>query len=280
MTQLTTNAASILKPEEVHALIIQPLTMESVAMQASTVVRTGSHDYRIPLVTGDPDTSWTPEAAEIPLDEVDFGELTVTPKKAAGLTVVSNELVADSSPEATDIIGQRLVQSLRRKVDSAWFAASTANGPDGLGSITPTDVYAGAGGFTNVDPFYEALAAAENVGAKITTFVVNPDTALDLARLKEGTGSNKNLLQPDPTQPGRRVVAGVPLLVSPDAPVDVVWGIPKALAFAVVRKDAEVALDSSPFFTSDRTAVRVTVRVAFGFPQPDAVVAVRVADAP
>jgi HK97 family phage major capsid protein len=105
MTQLTTNAASILNPEEVNALIIQSLTQESVAMQASTLVRTGSHDCRIPLVTGDPDTSWVPEAAEIPLDEVDFGEQTVTPKKCAGLTVVSNELIADSSPEATNIIG-------------------------------------------------------------------------------------------------------------------------------------------------------------------------------
>jgi hypothetical protein len=50
--------------------------------------------------------------------------------------------------------------------------------------------------------------------------------------------------------------------------------------FVVVRRDAEVALDSSPFFTSDRTAVRVTLRVGFAFPQPDAVVAVRITDAP
>jgi HK97 family phage major capsid protein len=277
---LTTNAASILKPEQVHELIVQPLTQESVAFQASTVARTTSHDYRIPTVTGDPDTNWVAEAAEIPLDDVDFGEVVVTPKKCAGLTVVSNELIQDSSPEATNIIGQRLVQSLKRKVDSAWFANTTANGPAGLGSITPTDVYVGVGGFTNVDPFYEALAAAEGVGAKLNAFVVNPDVALDLARLKEGTGSNKNLLQPDPTQPGRRVVAGVPLLVSPDAPVGVVWGIPKAVTFVVLRKDAEVALDSSPFFTSDRTAVRVTLRVGFGFAHEDAVVALRIADAP
>lgn len=210
----------------------------------------------------------------------DFGELTVTPRKCAGLTVVSNELAADSSPEATAVIGQRLVQSLRRKVDSAWFANTTRNGPSGLGSIAATQIFTGAGGFTNLDVFLEAIAASENVGSKITTFVTSPDTALDLARLKEGSTSNRNLLQPDPTQPGRRVVAGVPLLVSPDAPADVVWGVPKAAAFAVVRQDAEVVVDSSPFFTSDRTAVRVTLRVAFGFPQASAIVAVRATAAP
>ncbi|WP_133148035.1 phage major capsid protein, partial [Mycobacterium lehmannii] len=202
MTQLTSNAASILRDADVHALIIQPLTLESVAMQASTVVRTASHSYRIPLLTGDPDVSWTPESAEIPVDEADFDELEVTPKKCAGLTVVSNELIADSSPEATNVIGQRLVQSLKRKVDSAWFANTTANGPSGLGSIAPSDVYAGAAGFANVDPFLEAIAAAENAGAKVNTFVAHPDVALDLARLKESDTSNRNLLQPDPTQPG------------------------------------------------------------------------------
>jgi HK97 family phage major capsid protein len=124
-------------------------------------------------------------------------------------------------------VGQRLVQSLRRKVDAAWFANTTVNGPSGLSIITPSNVYASAAGFTNVDAFLEAVAAAENVGAKVNTFVASPATALDLARLKESTDSNRNLLQPDPTQPGRRVVAGVPLLVSPDAPDNVVWGIPK-----------------------------------------------------
>lgn len=35
-----------------------------------------------------------------------------------------------------------------------------------------------------------------------------------------------------------------------------------------------VAVDRSAFFTSDRIAVRVTVRVGFGFPHEEAVVAV------
>jgi hypothetical protein len=40
----------------------------------------------------------------------------------------------------------------------------------------------------------------------------------------------------------------------------------------VVRQDAQVESDRSVFFTSDRVAVRATLRVGFGFPSPAAIV--------
>jgi HK97 family phage major capsid protein len=280
MTQLTTNASSLLRPEQVSALIVEPLSKESTAFQVSTIARTTSTQYRFPVITGDPDSSWVPEGSEIPADDADVDELLVTPKKVAGLSVISNELAQDSSPEATAVIGQRLVNSLKRRVDSAWFAAATANGPNGLGSITPTTIYGGAA-YGNVDPFIEAIAAAEGVGAQVTSFVMHPDTALELATLKKATGSNESLLQPDPAKPAGRVIAGVPLVTSPDAPNDgSVYGIPKALSFVVLRTDVVVALDSSAFFTSDRVACRVTMRVGFAWPHEAAVIRVLRDDAP
>jgi HK97 family phage major capsid protein len=280
MTNTTVNSAGILRPEEVHDLIVQPLTQESIAFQASTVVQTNSHEYRIPILTGYPDTSWVAEGAEIPVDDADLGEVVVTPRKAAGLTVVSSELAADSTPEATKVISDGLVQSLRRKVDAAWFASAVTNGPAGLGGVAATNVYAGAA-YGSLDPFLEAVAAAENVGAQLTSFVTHPDTALTLAKIKKATGSNEPLLQADPAKPTGRVIAGVPLLVSPDAPnTGLVYGIPKAVVFVVVRKDVEVVVDASPFFTSDRVAIRAVARVGFGFPHPAAIVKVNKTVAP
>lgn len=280
MATNTTTAASILRPEQVGPLIVQPLTAASVAMQASTVAQTDSTEFRIPTITGDPDASWVPEGSEIPADDAEFDEELVVPKKVAALSVLSNELIEDSSPEASAVIGQRLVQSLVRKVDSAWFAAATTNGPAGLGSITPSLTYAGAA-YANVDAFLEAITAAESVGAQVNTFVTHPETALALAKLKKAAGSNEPLLQRDATVPGGRVVAGVRLLVSPDAPNDgSVFGIPKDRAFVVIRRNVQVAIDSSAFFTSERTAVRVSARIGFGFPHPAAVVKINRTDAP
>jgi HK97 family phage major capsid protein len=274
MTNLTTNSASILKPEQVGPLIVEPITKESTAFQVSTVVHTSSHEYRIPRLTGDPATGWVAEGAEIGIDDADLDELTVVPKKCAGITVISNELAADSSPEASAVISQRLVNSLRRSIDAAWFGNTVANGPSGLGSITPSHVYAGAA-YADLDAFLEAQAVAEDQGVAITSWVTSPQTALELAKLKESDTSNRGLLEPNATSVTGRTVAGVPLYTSPDAPDDgTVFGVVKPVTFAVIRKDPEVTVDSSAFFTSDRVAVRAVVRVAFGFPFAGAIVRV------
>lgn len=280
MSQSTVNAASILRPEEVHNLVILPLTTESVAFQASTVVQTDSNSYRVPILTGDPDVAWVAEGAEINIDDADLGEVVITPKKVAGITVVSSELAADSSPEATKVIGDRLVQSLRRKVDSAWFGNVTANGPSGLGSIVASNVYAGVN-YANLDAFTEAQVTAEKLGQKVSGFITHPNTVLALSKIKKATASNEGLLQPDPSSPSGRVIAGVPLLSSPDAPDNgLVWAVPQAVSFVVVRKDVEVVVDTSAFFTSDRVAIRAVARIGFGFPHPLAMVKVNKTAAP
>jgi hypothetical protein len=43
------------------------------------------------------------------------------------------------------------------------------------------------------------------------------------------------------------------------------------------RRDAEVQVDRSVFFTSDRVAVRATCRVGFGFPHTAELVRIRLA---
>jgi HK97 family phage major capsid protein len=47
--------------------------------------------------------------------------------------------------------------------------------------------------------------------------------------------------------------------------------------YTVVRRQAEVKADASLFFTSDRVAVRATMRVAFGLVHTQSVVRVRLA---
>ena len=48
----------------------------------------------------------------------------------------------------------------------------------------------GAGAFADLDAFAEAISLAETVGATVTSFVTSPATALALAKVKTGTGSN------------------------------------------------------------------------------------------
>ncbi|MEU7764356.1 phage major capsid protein [Nocardia sp. NPDC049190] len=270
---LYTSASGIggLLPQQIHQLIVQPVERESVAFQVTSVLSTDTNTSKFPIVTEDPAAAWTPEGQEITPDDQEFDELEVTPKKVAALTIVSNELAADSNPAALNIVGAGLVRSLTAKLDAAFFAMTTVNGPAGIGSTTHQLVDT-SGGITNTDPFAEAISKAENVGARITSFVASPTTALALAKLKEITGSNRPLLGPDPSMPGARTVLGVPLLVSPYVTNGDIWAIPRDFTYTVLRNDTTLRISEDAYFSSDRVGVRATMRVAFGFPHPAAVV--------
>lgn len=270
----TTNFASILTPEQVGELVIRPLITESIAGQVLTAVTTASREYRIPIVAADPSASWTAEGAEITVSDADVDEITVIPSKLAALSIITRELANDSSPAAAEVVGQGIVRDLVRKVDAALFAASTTNGPSGIAGLSGISTVDAGAAYANVDSFSDALFTAAASNGVISAWVTNPATAKALAKVKEGTGSNKPLLGPDPTVPGRRQILGVPLLTSPAVATtgNVVWGFSTAYSYLVVREDAEVESDRSVFFTSDRVAIRATLRLGFGFPAPATIV--------
>ena len=273
MSQTSVNAASIIRPESVQDLVVEPLTKQSLAFQLSTVVEIDGPEARFPILTGDPTASWTAESAEIDISAASFDDLTVTVKKVSALTVVSNELASDSSPAAASLIGQRLVESLRATIDSAYFGAAVENGPSGLGSISPTVVY-GGDPYANADGFIEAQAAVEQLGQKVDHWVASPSTVVALSKLKRQTGSNEPLLSDSAAGPVGRSLVGVPLLAAPEMADGLVLGVPRARSFVVLRKGTTVDIDSSAFFSSDRTAIRAIARLAFAFPQPAAIVSV------
>ncbi|MEW1661004.1 phage major capsid protein [Streptomyces sp. NPDC093707] len=91
-------------------------------------------------------------------------------------------------------------------------------------------------------------------------------TALELAKLKDQANSNRGLLNSDMTAVGRRQILGRPVFVSPYAPADVVYGISRADILTVVREGTRLDVDKSVYFTSDRVAVKGTMRVGFAFP--------------
>lgn len=275
MALYTLGAAPILTPAQVGALLVQPVADESVAVQVSTRVDIPSHAFRIPIITADPTAAWVAEGAEIAVSDATLAELVVTPTKLAGLSIISRELADDSSPEAQQVVGDGLGRDIARKLDAAFFGNLPAPAPGGLAGLAGVSTAGTAGTpVASTDTFADALSAAEQVGAQISAWVANPATALTLAKLKKATGSNEPLLQPDPTKPTRRTILGVPLYVSPAVAANVVWGIPGDRVFVVIRDDARIDVDGSVFFTSDRVAVRATMRVGFAFPHPAAIVKV------
>jgi HK97 family phage major capsid protein len=280
MTLLTSPSGGThgLLPEQLGALITQPVRDLSVALRVATVATTTSNEYRIPLVKGDAGAAWIAEGAEITAADADFDEIVVRPAKVGGLSIISRELAEDSAPSAQQLVGEGLAQSIATKVDAAFFGNAVTNGPSGLLSVTGVSTVDTGATITSTDVFAEALSKAETVGAVVTAFVAHPDTVLALAKIKKQTGSNEPLLGYDASQPTQRQVLGVPLIPSPAVAAGDVWAIPQAKVLVVLRDDVRLDVDRSRYFESDRIGIKATMRVGVAFPHPAAIV--RLYDAP
>jgi HK97 family phage major capsid protein len=287
MTLFTTNdGKSILRPEQVAALVVQPLIARAVATQVAQVIQVTNNVLRVPIVVTDPIADWTEEGAEINVSDQNLQELSIRPKKLAALSVISNELANDSSPAALQVVGDGIVRDLARKLDQAMFGSpASAEAPGGLVALSGvSEVVVGDTTVSASVPVVDGASAesldwatlaqsrAELCNTKVDAFVTSPGRAAWLSFQKESQISNRGLLQPDPTSPTGRVIAGVPLYVTPACDDDTVWAIPRAHAIAAMRQDASVVADTSAFFTSDRTALRATLRIGYGFTFPESIV--------
>jgi HK97 family phage major capsid protein len=74
------------------------------------------------------------------------------------------------------------------------------------------------------------------------------------------------LLGADPTVATRRTILGAPLFTSSTVAAGTVWGIPVDRAMVVMRDDVRLEVGRDDYFSSDRVAVKATMRGGFAFP--------------
>lgn len=274
MTTLTTTSnVKGISPDAISKLLILPVEAASVAMQASTIIATDATRTHIPLVTADPSAAWVAEGEEIGATDPSIDDYIATPAKIAGLSIITNELAADTSPAAAEIVGDGLARDIAKKIDLAYFGTkgSSLIQPAGLEDLAGYSLTVQETAWEDLDPFEEAISNAAELGLEIGTFAAHPDDALALAILKESTGSKRGLLTADATASTRKILAGVKLLASPGVRPGTIWGIPKVRSIIVRRNDVDLQTDKSAYFTSDRTAIRATMRLTFAFPQAPAI---------
>lgn len=258
-------------PTEFGKLLNKALQSESVALQTTTVVHTDSVGITFPLWEADPAVNWLAELATITATDGTTGGVPVVPSKVGGITRLSNELAEDSSPEVAELAVRGLVNQISHAVDTAFAGNTVTNGPSGLLSIASSTVDTGAS-ITNLDPFIAAVYKARSVGAKLTSWVMDPTVAEAVQKIKRTTsGSNENLIEF--TANGDLAICGLPVYTLPAVDANTLfWGIPKDRVVTVLRKDAEVTKSADSGFYNDALDVRAITRVGIGFLHPAAVI--------
>ncbi|MDV8000374.1 phage major capsid protein [Rhodococcus sp. IEGM 1408] len=268
---------AILTPDEVYELVIKPLEKIAIAAQAAKVDHITAGRLRFPIITSDPSAAWVPEGGKIPVSDGAAAEVVADPAKLAVLTNISNELRDDSSPAATDAIGNSLLRDAAKKLDQAWLSAPVINGPQTtLANVTGVNVIPVTGSLTSLDPFVDAASAIEDAGV-VTDWVMNKADRNKLAKIRKSTGSNEGLLAADVTQGARYVVEGGRVHVSPYCPEGTVYGLDASQSHTVIRRDASVESSDQWLWDTDQTSLRMIMRAAFAFPNPAAISKITVA---
>lgn len=266
MTLLTSSdRVTGLLPAEYAELLTKPLTEMALPFDPaiSTAITTGAHTTRFPLVDEDASAAWVNEGEEITPSMPTFDELEVTPSKVAGLVPISKEMARDSSPDVQDQVGLSITRALALRVNEAFLGNLAAPAPKGLASVAAQNVIKGA--TYDPDIFAVAQASMQLNGRTPTAWLMHPSDALRARLAKESDTSKRTLLDNVDT------IEGVPVFKHPKVPLGTAWGVDSAFIRTVLREDVELAVSDQAFFSSDRIAVRATMRIGFGFMDPLAI---------
>ncbi|MCP2626507.1 phage major capsid protein [Mycolicibacterium smegmatis] len=260
MAMLHSNTANSFTPEAYGDLVDLAIKAQSVTARTATTVPTDKVKINFPIWTADPTVGWYNENDEIAETDGATDEVEVTPTKTAGLTPVSNELAEDSTPAVADQVAAGLANQITRAIDAAFLGNTTAKGPNGLLSINYTPVAVGTS-LVNLDAFVAGRYAAEAAGSKLTSWIVRPEVAEQLSKLKTASGSNQPLLA---FVEDGITIAGLPVVVSNQVDADTVaWGIPADHVKFVMRKGTRV--EKFPNVQRDGIWLRAVSRLGIGF---------------
>lgn len=257
------NTADAFTPEDYGALVDVAIKSKSILAQTATFHPTTSKVVNFPKLVANPGVNHYAELATISPTDATTGEVVVNVHKTAGISRLSREIAEDSTPDIAQIVGDGLADQIAYSMDAAYLGDTTPNGPEGLQSIDFTDVDVAGGTLTNLDPFITARYAALSNRAKLSHWLVRPEVAETLSKIKVQSGSTQTLLQfvDDGLQ-----IAGLPVIVSDQVDEDTsFWGVDfRQIAF-VLRKGTEVLRSIDSGFYNDAVDIRAVARYGIGF---------------
>ena len=133
----------------------------------------------------------------------------------------------------------------------------------GMCTFAYTTVETGAS-LANLDAFIDAKYAALANRGQITSWIVRPDVANAISKLKTASSSNEYLVAFDSN--GEMTIAGVPVLVSDQVDANTkFWGISKSRSVLVIRKGIAVERSTESAFRNYALDLLSNFRYGLGF---------------
>lgn len=185
-------AGGYLVPAQAMPELIEMLRAESVVISSGARVLSDLMGSPVifPKQTSGATVYWITDNQTITASEQAFGQLSLTPKKAAALVQLSNSLIAMSLPSAEAVVREDIAAALALAIDLAALRGSGAsNQPTGIANTPGINTVAlGANGaaLSNLDLFFDLAYEVEKDNALRGSlgYVFHPAVKRALRKLK------------------------------------------------------------------------------------------------
>jgi len=219
---------------------------------------------QVPVQTGGGTYKWVGQAKAKPVGKLTFGTASLGMAKAAGIIVLTEELVRLSNPKAEEICRKDMIAGIAQFLDQQFIdpavAAVVGVNPASITNGAPTAAATGA-------PLADILGlinhfATNNISVDGLVFILNAANALALSFRSNADGS--------PQFPGVTVSGGsykgMTFIASNAASTNVIALQPQLILFADdggvtidASREASLQMDSAPASPADATTVYVSL---------------------
>ncbi|WP_347464231.1 phage major capsid protein [Acinetobacter thermotolerans] len=276
-TTTDANFASALVNQEVLTNEFIELLRPKTILGRLSGFRTVPFNVKIPLQTGTSTVGWVGEGKNKPVTNPQFGTVTLGKHKVAGIVIMTDELVADSSPSALNLTQNDLLDAMAQHADGAFIdptkaAVDGVNPASVTNGLTSDDAFASAG-VTAADyeaDFVKAIKrfTEANLPLDGSYWLMSETKATELAILRDALGGTyfkgmelggdaKLLNLPVVTSQnvGNQIVLIKPseILLADDGGVDFAMSTEASIQIGVDEDDNPVMVN---LFQQNMTAVR------------------------
>ena len=214
----------------------------------------------VPLQTAGGSYGWVGQAKPKGVTKLTLGTATLPVTKAAGIIVLTEELVRTSNPAAEDIVRRDMIAGIaafldQQFVDPAVAAVTNVNPASITNGTTP--ITATTNPASDIHALISAFAAA-GVPIGGAVLIMSESNAFTLAYSRDGAGGR---MFPDASAEGG-TAEGLTLVTSNAAGTNVILVQPSYILFADdggveidVSREASIQMDSAPMSPADATVV-------------------------
>jgi len=223
-------SGGFLVPEETLGGLLPLRDQLSVVRGLVNVVQVRGDSVRIMRQTSGLLAGWVAELAEKPLSDMKFGEVDANIFTAAGMSVASNQLLADSSYSIDQLIFRDLAKRLNTVEEVAIINGTGEGQPRGILNTPGVDVVGGELTSTGVLNLLDRIVDA--IGDVYTDHLMAPNAILlhprvwaKIIKARESGSPSTYLVGPGSTAWGRRANDPIPGLSAGPAPVGQLFGV-------------------------------------------------------